>query len=131
MKSFWNEVKKRYPKSFTKMCEQFIPISNGYDLLSIYDISNDGDTLYINYGNEYTYDSLRDWFEEQGIYIELIIDGWGDDKCISKDNIGYRSFVWEIGKPKPGVADDIGMSDRHHILKVSLDYCFQILEDRY
>lgn len=53
----------------------------------------------------------RKWLEDKyGYVIELIVDGWGDDECVSKELFGYRAFIWQYGKPKPKPYDDIGMS---------------------
>jgi hypothetical protein len=63
---------------------------------------------------------LRDWLEEKyDIYIELIIDDWKDDNCISKD-LHYRAFIWQCGKPKPHHCDDIGLDNRKSILEKAL-----------
>lgn len=71
---------------------------------------------------------LRQWIQDTfNIYIELIIDGWGDNNNVSKDNLCYRAFIWEIGKPKPSHNDDLGAGDLNKIL----DICFiEILKNR-
>ena len=64
---------------------------------------------------------LQRWLREKhGIYIELIVDGWGDDNCISSDNLCYRAFIYQVGQPKPGPADDLGASSYEKILEVAL-----------
>jgi hypothetical protein len=86
---------------------------NGETLLENYSIinqyNNDGVSLEkINFngcGDKYssvpTQTILRKWFREvHKIYIELIIDGWKDDDCVDEENLCYRAFIWEVGKPK-------------------------------
>jgi len=63
---------------------------------------------------------LRKWLREvHNIYIELIIDGWGDDALVD-GCVCYRAFIWEVGKPKPGPADDLGSHKFEVILEVAL-----------
>lgn len=57
------------------------------------------------------------------VRFELLIDGWGDDNCVSEELLCYRVFIWEIGKPKPKVYDDIGAyKTREEALDHSLIY---------
>jgi hypothetical protein len=61
-----------------------------------------------------TYSQIFDWFEEHfGLYVEWLIEGWGDDECISKPS--YRVFIWEVGKPKPSPSDDLGGGTREQM----------------
>lgn len=61
-----------------------------------------------------TYSEAFDWFEEHfGLYVEWLIEGWGDDECISKPS--YRVFIWEVGKPKPSPSDDLGGGTREQM----------------
>lgn len=108
------------------------PCLRGYDKNET--MFYDGDTQYLNYNvgmnvSAPMYQQAKDWFKTKGIYIETIIDGWGDDKKISDENIGYRAFVWKIGNPKPKPYDDIGMSDEKNILIQAFEYAFQMLDE--
>lgn len=61
-----------------------------------------------------TYSQIFDWFEEHfDLYVEWLIEGWGDDECISKPS--YRVFIWEVGKPKPNPSDDLGGGTREQM----------------
>jgi hypothetical protein len=51
---------------------------------------------------------VAEWLRQKGIIIELIVDGWGDNDCVSNEFLCYRIFIWQIGKPKPHHNDDIG-----------------------
>lgn len=88
-----------------------IDYAEGYGecILIPYNHNNDGVSLEkINFngcGDKYssapTQTILRKWFREvHKIYIELIIDGWKDDDCVDEENLCYRAFIWEVGKPK-------------------------------
>jgi len=73
----------------------------------------------IEFGN-LSIETIRSWIEKKyGIYIELIVDGWGTGETV--ENVSYRSFIWKLGAPKPSPWDDIGMSNRETILIISLD----------
>lgn len=73
-----------------------------------------------------TQETLRDWLEkEHGMYIELIVDGWGDDNKINEPS--YRAFIWRVGTPRPKPHEDMGCSNRTHILETTLEHCLQIL----
>ena len=61
----------------------------------------------------------------------MIIDGWGSDECVSEENLGYRTFIWEIGKPKPKPYDDCGMANYEKILEATLFEALQKLPDIY
>jgi len=64
---------------------------------------------------------LRKWLREtHKIYIELIIDGWKEDDCVDEENLCYRAFIWEVGKPKPNFNSDLGSSTFEIILEVAL-----------
>jgi hypothetical protein len=75
-----------------------------------------------------TQTALRRWLlEKHKIYIELIIDGWGNDDAITEENIGYRAFVWQIGKPRPHHNDDLGMTTYERILEVALEHALNLI----
>lgn len=58
-----------------------------------------------------TQNIVRKWIESNyGYVIEILIDGWGDDCCVTTENFGYRAFIWKYGDPAPKPYDDIGMS---------------------
>ncbi len=78
------------------------------------------------YTSQPSYDQVIDWFELKGIFIELIIDSWGEDDKVG-DKVCYRAFVWQSGQPIPGPADDLGCSDRYTILDVSFKYALDLL----
>lgn len=69
-----------------------------------------------------------DWFITKGIYIEFMIDGWFDDNCVSEENIGYRAFIWEIGKPRPD--DDCGMANLHKIREIAILDAIEIYKNK-
>jgi hypothetical protein len=110
----------------------------GFDIISRYGMeaslyNKDGEhTFYANYGFMYSGLSkgyipapsqslLRKWLREKhGIHIEMIIDGWGKDTKVSKKNLCYRSYIWQIGKPKPDVNDDLGAGKFEEILEKTL-----------
>lgn len=72
---------------------------------------------------------LRKWLKDvHKIYIELIIDGWSNDECVSDEYIGYRAFVWEIGKPKPHYNDDLGMGTYETILEIALLHSLTLIK---
>lgn len=49
------------------------------------------------------------WFEkEHGMYVEWLIDMWGDNYKVSGDWICYTTFIWEVGKSKPKPHDEVG-----------------------
>ena len=63
-----------------------------------------------------TFSQAFDWFEKHfGLYVEWLVDGWGEDECVSKENICYRIFIWEVGKPKPSPSDDLGAGSREQM----------------
>lgn len=71
---------------------------------------------------------LQRWLREKhGIYIELIIDGWGDNTRVSNEHLGYRAFVWQVGKPKPHHNDDLGMSTHENILEIALQHGLKLI----
>ena len=75
-----------------------------------------------------TQTALRRWLlEKHKIYIELIVDGWGNDDLITEENIGYRAFVWQIGKPRPQHNDDLGMSTYEKILELALQHSLNLI----
>lgn len=74
-----------------------------------------------------TQEVLRDWLEkEHGMYIELTMEGWGDDEKIQSP--AFRAFVWRIGFRKPAPHDDLGCTVRRtHILEIALEDCLATL----
>lgn len=71
---------------------------------------------------------LRKWLQEKHkIYIELIIDGWKDDNCVSEEFICYRAFIWQIGKPRPKPAEDLGASNYDVILESALQSALDLI----
>lgn len=77
-----------------------------------------------------SWEQAREFLENRGFYIEDVIDGWGKDDEVSDEHIGHRIFIWEVGQPKPGVADDIGMSDYFTILHEAIDHCITKLQNQ-
>lgn len=76
-----------------------------------------------------TQTALSKWLRDvHKIYIELIMDGWGDDNNVS-DEIGYRAFIWRVGKPKPHPADDLGMSYYERIMEIALVDALKMIGD--
>ena len=76
------------------------------------------------------YQDVFDWFEEHfGLYIEWSIDGWGTDECVSKENICYRLFIWEVGKPKPHHNSDLGAGSRAQMNPVGLKDLIEIAKN--
>jgi len=71
------------------------------------------------------YQQVLDWLETKGIYIELIIDGWGENTSVNTPC--YRAFIWQVGKPKPGPADDLGAGDRYAILNIAIEHALNLL----
>ncbi len=69
---------------------------------------------------------LQEWLRGKGIHIELIIDAWVDDNCVSGD-LCYRAFVWQVGKPKPHYNSDIGCSKYEIILESALQSALELL----
>jgi len=73
------------------------------------------------------YQQVVEWLRQKGIIIELIVDGWGDDNCVSEEYLCYRIFIWEIGKPKPHHNDDLGaLATPQEAYSVAFDYILNI-----
>lgn len=84
--------------------------------------------IYKDYSLAPTYDQVLDWLRvKHKIYIELIIDGWQDDENVNEEYIGYRAFVWQVGKSKPHHNDDLGMSDYHTILILAIKHAINLI----
>jgi len=65
---------------------------------------------------------------KHGIIIELLVDGWKDDNCVSEEFLCYRIFIWQIGKPKPHHNDDLGApSTPQEAYSVAFDYILKEL----
>jgi hypothetical protein len=67
---------------------------------------------------------VLDWLETKGVFIVLLIDGWGlNDECVSEQNICYRIFVWKIGKPRPLPHHDLGaVRNRCEAYNIAIKY---------
>jgi hypothetical protein len=87
-----------------------------------YSMSPDG----VHFYKISTQSLLQKWLRSKGIHIELLVDGWGDDNCVSNE-VYYRAFVWKTGEPKPGPADDLGGSYYERILETALEYGLNLL----
>jgi hypothetical protein len=62
-----------------------------------------------------------EWLRLKGIIIELLVDGWSDNNCVSEEFLCYRIFIWQIGKPKPH--DDLGaLPTPQKAYSVAFDY---------
>lgn len=48
------------------------------------------------------------WLESLGIYVEALVDASYDEHGLQDDSVCYRVFIYQMDKPKPGVADDLG-----------------------
>jgi len=73
------------------------------------------------------YQQVVEWLRQKGIIIELIVDGWGDDNCVNEENLCYRIFIWQIGKPKPHHNDDLGaLATPQEAYSVAFDYILNI-----
>jgi hypothetical protein len=65
---------------------------------------------------------------KHGIIIELLVDGWKDDNCVSEEFLCYRIFIWQIGKPKPHYNDDLGaLPTLQEAYSVAFDYILKEL----
>ena len=65
---------------------------------------------------------------KHGIIIELLVDGWKDDNCVSAEFLCYRIFIWQIGKPKPHYNDDLGaLSTPQSAYSAAFDYILKEL----
>jgi hypothetical protein len=81
-----------------------------------------------NKGKKLTLENVRRWLEEtHKTYVELIVDGWGDDNGITK--VYYRGFIWKLGHPRPEPYEDLGCSYREHMLIIALETIMSDLED--
>ena len=70
------------------------------------------------------------WFEERhGMYVEWIIDMWGDNNKVSDEMICYTTFIWEIGKPKPKPHDEVGHGDWYSMAISSIGSMMNTLYD--
>jgi len=67
-------------------------------------------------------EEVLDWLGTKfGKLIEMVID-------VSSENICYRVFVWELGKPKPSPQSYIGVvSNRTHGYGIGIDYILENL----
>ena len=65
------------------------------------------------------YQQVTDWLRDKHkIYIEMLVEGLDD---ATPNELYYRTFIWQIGKPKPEVSDDIGCSDYYAILQRTIE----------
>jgi hypothetical protein len=48
------------------------------------------------------------WLESVGIYVEALVDASYDEHCLQSDSVCYRVFIYQMDKPKPDIADDLG-----------------------
>lgn len=69
-----------------------------------------------------TINQVLRWFEkEHGMYVEWLIDMWGDDEKVSDEMICYTTFIWKIGKPKPSPWDEVGHGSWYSMAISSID----------
>lgn len=71
------------------------------------------------------------WLQTKGLFIELVCDGWweGNDENIG-NHLAYRAFIYELNKPKPKPADDIGCMAYLNISLYAIDQCIERLKER-
>jgi len=100
----FEQAKALKEKGFDIKCSHFYNEGSGFKLQN--------DSL-VRTGKDVFYEApeqwqVVEWFRQKGIIIELIVDGWGDDDCVSEEFLCYRIFIWQVGKPKPHYNDDVG-----------------------
>ena len=70
------------------------------------------------------------WFEkEHGMYVEWLIDMWGDNYNVSGDWICYTTFIWQVGKPRPKPHDEVGHGSWNAMALASINEMIFMLED--
>ena len=87
-------------------------------------------------------DTCKEWYErptqsllakwlrkEHGIYIELLIDGWSDDDCVTDDFLCYRCFIWQVGKPRPKHNEDLGAGEYEKIFEIGLQEALKLIKN--
>lgn len=73
---------------------------------------------------------LAKWLrKEHGIYIELLIDGWSDDDCVTDDFLCYRCFIWQVGKPRPKHTEDLGAAEYEKIFEIGLQEALKLIKN--
>lgn len=73
---------------------------------------------------------LAKWLrEEHGIHIELLIDGWGDDNCVTDDFLCYRCFIWQVGKPRPKHNEDLGAGEYEKMFEIGLQEALKLIKN--
>lgn len=71
------------------------------------------------------------WFEkEHGMYVEWLIDMWGDNYKVSGDWICYTTFIWEVGKSKPKPHDEVGHGSWNAMAQLSIYEMITKLKNR-
>ena len=71
---------------------------------------------------------LAKWLrKEHGIYIELLIDGWSDDDCVTDDFLCYRCFIWQVGKPRPKHNEDLGAGEYEKMFEIGLQEALKLI----
>lgn len=71
---------------------------------------------------------LQKWLrEEHGIHIELLIDGWSDDDCVTDDFLCYRCFIWQVGKPRPKHNEDLGAGEYEKMFEIGLQEALKLI----
>jgi hypothetical protein len=77
-----------------------------------------------------TINQVLRWFEEKhGMYVEWIIDMWGDNYNVSGDWICYTTFIWQVGKPRPKPHDEVGHGSWNAMALASINEMIFMLED--
>ena len=78
-----------------------------------------------------TINQVLRWFEkEHGMYVEWLIDMWGDDEKVTDEMICYTTFIWEIGKPKPSIYDEVGHGSWYSMALASIKEMIYMLNQK-
>lgn len=78
-----------------------------------------------------TINQVLRWFEkEHGMYVEWLIDMWLDDEKVSDEMICYTTFIWEIGKPKPSIYDEVGHGSWYSMALASIKEMIYMLNQK-
>ena len=86
------------------------------------------DTSDIEFVSAPTQSLLAKWLrKEHGIYIELLIDGWSDDDCVTDDFLCYRCFIWQVGKPRPKHNEDLGAGEYEKMFEIGLQEALKLI----
>ena len=117
-----------YQKEFTIDIPTMVDDDNEYRLSGFRTCKNS--EIPAHYTSAPLYQQVVEWLRQKGIIIELIVDGWGDDNCVNEENLCYRIFIWQIGKPKPHHNDDLGaLATPQEAYSDAFDYIFHPLNN--